>query len=53
MLTNSRGNIVYANPGDGSVQATVETKQPFGLPPVVANSTLFVLDQKGRISAYR
>ncbi len=53
VLTNSRGNIVYANPGDGAVQATVETKQPFALPPVVASSTLFVLDQKGRISAYR
>ena len=38
---------------DGAVQATVETKVAFTLPPVVANSTLFVLDQKGRIAAYR
>ena len=53
VLTNSRGNIVYASPSDGAVQATVETKTPFSLPPVVANSTLFVLDQGGRISAYR
>jgi outer membrane protein assembly factor BamB len=53
VLLNSRGHIVYANPGDGAVGATIETKTPFSLPPVVANSTLFVLDQNGRISAYR
>ncbi|WP_374943751.1 PQQ-binding-like beta-propeller repeat protein [Sphingomonas sp.] len=53
VLTNSRGNIVYVNPGDGAVQSTVETGTPFALPPIVANSTLYVLDQKGRISAYR
>jgi outer membrane protein assembly factor BamB len=53
VMTNSRGQIVYANPGDGAVQATVETGTPFTLPPVVANSTLFVVDQKGRVAAYR
>ena len=53
VLTNSRGHIVYASPTDGTVQATVDTKTPFSLPPVVANSTLFVLDQSGRVSAYR
>ncbi|HEU0065984.1 MAG TPA: PQQ-binding-like beta-propeller repeat protein [Sphingomonas sp.] len=53
VLTNSLGHIVYVNPGDGAVQTTVETKTPFTLPPIVANSTLYVLDQKGRISAYR
>jgi outer membrane protein assembly factor BamB len=53
ILTNSEGQIVYANPGDGSVQATVEGKTPFALPPIVANATLYVLDQKGRISAYK
>ena len=53
ILTNSEGQIVYANPGDGAVQATVDTKTPFALPPIVANGTLYVLDQKGRISAYK
>lgn len=53
ILTNSEGQIVYANPGDGSVQATVDGKTPFALPPIVANGTLYVLDQKGRISAYK
>jgi outer membrane protein assembly factor BamB len=53
ILTNSRGHIVHVAPADGTIQATVETGTPFTLPPVVANSTLYVIDQKGRISAYR
>jgi len=53
VLTNSQGEIVYASPTDGSVAQTVETKVAFALPPVIANSTLYTLDQKGRITAYR
>jgi outer membrane protein assembly factor BamB len=53
VLTNSRGQIVYASPTDGSVVQTVETKVAFALPPVIANATLYTLDQKGRITAYR
>ncbi|MDE0879082.1 MAG: PQQ-binding-like beta-propeller repeat protein [Sphingomonas bacterium] len=53
ILTNSLGQIAYVNPGDGSVLSTVETKARFSLPPVVANSTLYTLDEKGRVSAYR
>ncbi|VVT10719.1 Pyrrolo-quinoline quinone [Sphingomonas sp. EC-HK361] len=52
-LTNSAGQIVATNPSDGSVHATIETKESFSLPPVVANNTLYVLDQKGQLSAYR
>jgi len=53
LLTNSRGEIVSVNPGDGKVANTIETKTPFTLPPIVANSTLYTLDQKGKITAYR
>jgi len=53
ILTNSLGQIAFVSPTDGSVQSTIETKTPFSLPPVVANSTLYTIDQKGRISAYR
>ncbi|VXD06472.1 Outer membrane protein YfgL, lipoprotein component of the protein assembly complex (forms a complex with YaeT, YfiO, and NlpB)-like; Uncharacterized PQQ-containing dehydrogenase 2 [Sphingomonas sp. T1] len=53
ILTNSRGEIVSVNPGDGAVGSTIETKTPFTLPPIVANSTLYTLDQKGKITAYR
>ncbi len=52
-LTNSRGELVGASPADGSVQMTIEAADTFTLPPVVANQTLYVLDQKGRLSAYR
>lgn len=53
ILTNSRGEIVSVNPGDGAVGSTIETKTTFTLPPIVANSTLYTLDQKGKITAYR
>ena len=53
ILTNSRGQIVFASADDGKVVKTIETKTSFGLPPVVANQTLYTLDQKGRITAYR
>ena len=53
VLTNSRGQVVFASPTDGSISATVENKAPFTLPPVVARSILYTLDSKGRITAYR
>jgi len=52
-LTNSEGQLSGASPNDGSVVTTIEAGGGFTLPPVVANSTLYVVDQKGRISAYR
>jgi outer membrane protein assembly factor BamB len=53
ILTNSRGEIVFASPDTGEVGNTIEEGKSYSLPPIVANSTLYVLDQKGRISAYR
>jgi len=53
ILTNSRGQIVSASPETGEEGAVIEDSKGFSLPPVVSNSTLYVLDQKGRISAYR
>lgn len=53
VLTNSLGEIVSASTADGAVVQTIETKTPFALPPVVANSVLYTLDQRGRITAYR
>ena len=52
-LTNSRGQLVGTSPADGSVQVTIDNGAPFTLSPVVANQTMYVLDQKGRLSAYR
>jgi len=53
LLGNSRGQIVSVSPKDGSVLSTMETKTPISLQPVVANNMLFVLDDKGRLTAYR
>jgi outer membrane protein assembly factor BamB len=53
VLTNSRGEINFVSPTDGKVNSTIETKTPFSLPPIVANSTLYTLDEKGKVTAYR
>ncbi|MEP7005681.1 MAG: PQQ-binding-like beta-propeller repeat protein [Sphingomonas bacterium] len=53
ILTNSLGQIVSVSPETGEEGAVIDDSKGFSLPPVVANSTLYVLDQKGRISAYR
>ncbi len=52
-LTNSRGQLVAVSPADGSQQMTIEAGNAFSLPPIVANKTLYVLDDKGQLSAYR
>jgi outer membrane protein assembly factor BamB len=53
LLVNSQGDIVSVSPADGSVTSTMETKGHVTLAPVVANSTLYVLDDKGKLTAYR
>ena len=53
ILANSRGQIVNVSPLDGSIQSTVETKMPVSLRPVVANNTLYVLHDEGRLTAWR
>ncbi|MBO9622623.1 MAG: PQQ-binding-like beta-propeller repeat protein [Sphingomonas sp.] len=53
VLANSEGELIFASPTDGSVQSTMDIKEPVSLPLVVANNTLYVLDDKGQLSAYR
>ncbi len=53
ILANTRGQIVFVSPADGSVTSTIETKDSISLQPVVANNTLYVLDDKGELTAYR
>lgn len=53
VLVNTLGQIVFASPTDGSVQSTVAGRAPISLPPVVANNTLYILDDSGRLTAYR
>ncbi|URW76163.1 PQQ-like beta-propeller repeat protein [Sphingomonas donggukensis] len=52
-LANSLGQIASVSPTDGTVGTTIETKGKFGLSPVVANQTLYMLSDEGVLTAYR
>ncbi|MBA4761201.1 PQQ-like beta-propeller repeat protein [Sphingomonas sp.] len=52
-LVNSRGELVSASPSDGSVGSTIEVGNKLSLTPIVANNMLYVLSDKGEITAYR
>ncbi|HWK36550.1 PQQ-binding-like beta-propeller repeat protein, partial [Sphingomonas sp.] len=52
-LVNSRGTITSASPTDGTVLSNIATKGKFTLPAAVANSTLYVLNDEGTLTAYR
>jgi outer membrane protein assembly factor BamB len=53
VLVSSEGDLVYANPVDGSVLSTQEAGSGISLSPVVANNMLYILDDDGRLTAYR
>ena len=53
VVVSSEGDIAYVNATDGTVQQTVEHGERLSLGPVVANNTLYLLDDKGRITAWR
>ncbi len=53
ILTSSLGQISYRNATDGAEASTSKGKDPYALPPIVANQTLYTIDQRGRITAYR
>lgn len=53
ILTGSNGDIILASPVDGTVQTTWRHGRPMSLPAIVSNSTLIVLDNEGRLTAWR
>ena len=53
ILTGSNGDIILASPVDGTIQTTWRHGRPMSLPPIVSNSTLLVLDNEGRLTAWR
>lgn len=52
-VASSEGEIHRVNAGDGSASLFVDIDDPVSLAPVVANQTLYVLDDSGTIHAYR
>ena len=53
ILTSSAGQIAHVSPVDGTISGIVQGRTPISLPPVVAGSTLYVLDDSGRLTAWR
>jgi outer membrane protein assembly factor BamB len=53
ILANSAGQMVNVSPFDGAVQSTVNTGDRISVNPVVANSTLYLLNDSGQLTAWR
>jgi outer membrane protein assembly factor BamB len=53
IVTGSNGVIVNVDPDTGSYQSQTRVARGASLPPVVANSTLYVLDDDAVLHAYR
>ena len=52
-VANSHGEIQTASVADGTVTKFAQVKAPVSLAPIVANQTLYILDDSGRITAFR
>ncbi len=52
-VASSRGLLYKVSVGEGSANQYADLDQPVSLPPVVANNMLYVMDDSGRIHAYR
>ena len=52
-LVNSQGAVYRVSAGEGSASLFTDLKQPISLAPVVADNTLYVMDDSGRITAFR
>lgn len=53
ILASTRGQLANVSPTDGALLSTGDTDARISLPPVVANETLYVLDDEGRLTAWR
>jgi outer membrane protein assembly factor BamB len=53
IVTGTNGAITFVNPDKGVIEGSTSVKTSISLPPVVANNTLYVLDDDGRLHAFR
>lgn len=53
LLASTQGELVNVAIADGAVGTRAKLGSPVYLPPVVAENTLFVLEDSGRLSAWR
>lgn len=52
-VANSEGQIYRVSVGEGSASLFQTLKSPIAQPPIVANGTLYVLDEGGTVHAFR
>jgi outer membrane protein assembly factor BamB len=53
IAVSSDGRMATVNPADGAIQSTSPISGPTRLSPLVANNHLYVMDDSGRITAWR
>lgn len=53
ILLGSNGTLINFDPVTGSFQSQTQIGERISLPPVVAGSTLYILDDTGRLRAWR
>ena len=53
IVTGTNGALIYVDPATGSIQGRTNVGAPVSLSPVVAGSTLYILDDRGRLTAFR
>ena len=53
LAASSRGDLVIINPADGSVQERRNLGDPVFIAPVIANETVYILTDNGRLIALR
>lgn len=53
IAVNSEGELWTISTGEGSASLMTELKKPISVAPIIANDMLYILDDSGRISAFR
>jgi len=53
IVTSTNGAITFVNPDNGAVEGRTSVKSSISLPPVAADNTLYILDDSGRLHAFR
>jgi outer membrane protein assembly factor BamB len=53
IVTGSNGALIYVDPTTGAFQGQTNIGAAVSLPPVVANSTLYIYDDRGQLHAFR
>ncbi|MEO1044152.1 MAG: PQQ-binding-like beta-propeller repeat protein [Pseudomonadota bacterium] len=53
IAASSDGQIAAVSPNEGAINILFDLDKPITVPPIVVDNTLIVLDDSGRLSAYR